>query len=148
MDAKHFDAITKAWISLPRRRLLGGLVAGTVAPLLGLGTREVRAVVQTCGPNDPACPAGQVCRRNVCVTKCNDPFRCGGGGGGCDGACFCGKLAQEKGNVCVQPIGACTPGSGQAPACRRHSDCERGLCAKSCCGEDEPRYACVLPCDA
>src|SRR4051794_32646764 len=97
MDAKHFDAMTKAWIRLPRRQMLGGLATGVLTPLLGLRAREVAAAVQSCGtPGDPACPPGQICRHGVCAPTCTDPFRChngsGGGGGTCaNGLCYCAK---------------------------------------------------------
>src|SRR3954452_11133033 len=99
MEATRFDAITKVLSRMPRRQVLGGLATGALSPLLGLGEREVSAIVQLCGePGSPACPAGHVCRNGLCVAKCGDPFSCkGGGGGGCPGACFCGKAAKKKG---------------------------------------------------
>ena len=150
MDAKRFDTLTKAWISLPRRRLLGGLVAGTLAPLLGLGGREVSAVIQFCGePGSPACPTGQVCKNGLCATTCQDPVTCRTAGGDeCGTGCACGKGRRKSPSLCVAFGGGASCATAQG--CRKHSQCERGhLCIQGCCGANDPhKYVCVPACDA
>jgi hypothetical protein len=148
MDAKRFDAITKASSSLPRRQLLGGLVAGTFAPLLGMGGREVRAQLLLC-KKSRQCPAGQQCVHNFCAAKCvnGDPFDCkpgGGSGGGCAGAqCFCAKKP-GGGSVCVLAESCAT-----LQGCSKQGDCERGqICATGCCGAGDPKFTCRSACFA
>jgi hypothetical protein len=67
MDATRFDAITKAWVSVPRRRVLGGLVMGALSTLLGPGAREARATLLLC-KRTRNCPKGKRCLHKVCVT--------------------------------------------------------------------------------
>jgi hypothetical protein len=140
MDAKRFDAITRAWVSLPRRRLLGWLAAGTLGPLLGLGGREASAI--TCQDKDD-CPDGQVCKNKTCVARCGTPGTCESGFTfGCqgDGSCLCAKKP-GGGGLCVETVGLnCTNLQG----CRRQSDCPQGtLCSASCC---ETKFVCRPPC--
>ena len=146
MDAPRFDAITKAWTRTPRRRVLGGLVAGALAPLLGLSRQEASA--QTCQRSGD-CPGDQICKNNTCVSKCGNP------GKGCDsffpfgcdndGSCFCGKKP-GGGGLCLQG-GAICPAAG----CRRQSDCPEGTVCGAGCGDDSsgectPKFACLRPC--
>jgi len=79
MDAPRFDAMTKAWTRLPRRRVLGGLVAGTLAPLLGLGGKDVNAISGACQRSSD-CDPGQACVHHTCVLTCTDPLICLKGG--------------------------------------------------------------------
>jgi hypothetical protein len=60
MDVHHFDAITKTWGSLPRRRLLGGLAGsafGVLAATLGVAPAEAR----TCRKRQTTCTKGRRC---------------------------------------------------------------------------------------
>src|SRR5215213_3922504 len=75
MDAPRFDAMTKAWTRLPRRRVLGGLVAGTLAPLLGLGGKDVNAISGACQRSSD-CDPGQACVHHTCTLTCTDPVIC------------------------------------------------------------------------
>jgi hypothetical protein len=141
MDATRFDAITKAWVSIPRRRLLGGLAAGAVAPLLGLGGREASA--QTCQRGSD-CPTGQACVHKTCVPKCGDPFTCRSTSAtGCGKDCLCTKKP-GGGGVCGPATGVdCATVQG----CKKQRDCPVGqICASGCCGEGEPRFFCAQPC--
>jgi len=140
MEAQQFDAITKAWTRLPRRRVLGGLIAGTLGTLLGLGGREASAVA--CQRSSD-CLSGQVCVHNVCTKKCDDRFVCNGSPGSvCDAAatCFCGKKP-GGGTVCL--TGTCTG----ATTCRKQRHCPAGqICAQGCCGAGQFKFVCRLPC--
>jgi hypothetical protein len=105
MDETQFDALTKDWTRLPRRRVLGGLVAGALGSLLGMGEREARAISTTC-QRSSECGAGQACVHHTCVLTCTDPFFClkGGtsdGGTGCPSGAFCAKKP-GGGGICVQ----------------------------------------------
>src|SRR5215212_1037128 len=94
MEAKRFDALAKAWITMPRRRLLGGFAAGTLGPLLGHGGGAVSAQVLGCRRSSD-CPTGQVCVHKTCAPTCDDPFICVNGSPegdtGCPTGCFCAK---------------------------------------------------------
>ena len=60
MEAHCFDAITKTWASLPRRRLLGGLAGSALAGLaatLGVAPAEAR----TCRKRQASCTKGRQC---------------------------------------------------------------------------------------
>jgi hypothetical protein len=144
MDTTQFDTLTKAWISLPRRQVLGGLVAGALSPLLGLGGREASATLLLC-KRTRTCPQGKKCLHKVCVPTCSDPFTCSSGGGSCaaDPDCLCTKKP-GGGSVCVQK-GQC---DATLRACTRQRDCGfLEVCvASGCCG-DFPQFACAVACD-
>ena len=146
MDTKQFDTLTKAWISLPRRQVLGGVVAGALSSLLGHGVREASAQLLIC-KRSRQCPAGQQCVHNFCAPKCvnGDPFDCkpgGGSGGGCAGAqCFCGKKP-GGGSVCVLNV-SCVG----LQACSKQRDCGRGqIWPTGCCGAGDPKFTCRSAC--
>jgi hypothetical protein len=143
MDAKRFDAITKAWTTLPRRRVLGSVATGVLGSLLGRGMRDASAQVLACRKSRQ-CPHGQVCVHGFCAPKCGDPFTCGGGAGsgGCtETGCFCGKKPGGAG-VCV--LGELCSG---LQACGKLSDCPNGrICASGCCGTGQPKFVCQSPC--
>jgi hypothetical protein len=125
---------------VPRRRLLGGLLGGTLSPVLGLGAQQ--AAAQSC-TRSRDCPKGGVCARNLCVDKCRDPFTCKRerGGGGCQGTCFCSKKI-GGGGVCVQSDG---PDCATAAGCRSQDDCPAGeVCAIGCC--DPTKFLCLSAC--
>jgi len=148
MDAKRFDAITKAVRGMPRRRMLGGLAMGALGPLVGLGAREASA--RSCR-RDSDCSPRQACVHKICTLKCvnGDPFTCadgGGSGAGCDvgvtGDCFCGKTP-GGGSACITSSGACEE---LAVACRKQRHCPKGkICTTACCGGD-PRFTCQPAC--
>jgi hypothetical protein len=144
MDDSRFDAVTKAWVRAPRRRVLGGLVAGALSTLLGQGAQKASATLLTC-KRSRTCPQGKRCLHKVCVRKCTDPSSCSSGGGtGCtDPNCFCSKKP-GGGSVCVQK-GQC---DATLRACTRQSDCRfLEVCvASGCCG-DFPKFACAFACD-
>ena len=142
MDASHFDTLTKAWSSLPRRRLLGGLTTGMLSALLGLGSREASA--ESCR-RSRNCPSGQICVHRTCSAKCvdGDPFTCDSShtGEGCQSGCFCAKKP-GGGGVCIQ-TGIC---SG-VDECKKQGDCPPGqICSTGCCGAGVPRFMCSSPC--
>jgi len=144
MDTKQFDTLTKAWISLPRRQVLGGVVAGALGTLLGRGAREASATLLLC-KRTRTCPQGKLCLHKVCVRKCTDPATCTTSGGtGCtDPNCFCTKKP-GGGSVCVRK-GQC---DATLRACTRQRDCEfLEVCvASGCCG-DFPKFVCAGACD-
>jgi hypothetical protein len=137
MDVKRFDALTKDWGSVPRRRVLGALATGMLAPLLGLGGREASA--QTCKRSSD-CPDGHGCFNHTCAPKCGDPLSCGSGTGtGCGTNSFCAKKP-GGGGICVKPASCYTT------ACGKQSDCPTGyVCTAGCCGSNDAKYICVLP---
>jgi hypothetical protein len=145
MDAPRFDAMTKDWTRLPRRRVLGGLVAGALGPLLGVRGREARAISTTC-QRSSECGAGQACVHHTCTLTCTDPFFClkGGtsdGGTGCPSGAFCAKKP-GGGGVCVQGGGPCVADV----RCRKQRNCRPGsICGSGCCGGDLPKFTCQLP---
>jgi hypothetical protein len=145
MDAPRFDALTKDWTRLPRRRVLGGLVAGALSPLLGYRVQEASATLLLC-KRTRNCPTGKLCLHKVCVRKCTDPFTCSSGGGtGCtDPNCFCSKKP-GGGSVCVRKSGQC---DATLRACTSQRNCEfLEVCvASGCCG-DFPKFACAVACD-
>ena len=60
MEAHRFDAITKTWGSLPRRRLLGGLAGSALAGLAAtLGVAPAKA--RTCRKRQTTCTKGRQC---------------------------------------------------------------------------------------
>ena len=148
MDAKRFDAMTKALMSVPRRRLLGGVAAGTLASLLGLGGRDASA--QTCR-RSRHCAEGQKCVHRTCTAKCvnGDPFTCGdsGSGTGCAAVspgCFCAKKP-GGGGVCVTAVAICEVGGVEG--CSKQGDCPEGeICATGCCGPEAPKFVCWPAC--
>ena len=145
MDETRFDALTKDWTRLPRRRVLGGLVAGTLAPLLGLAGRVASA--QTCR-RSRQCGRGQTCVHHTCTAKCGDPLTCDSdgsnqtGGTGCPStSCFCGKKP-GGGSACLGSGIRC----GTAQSCTSQRDCPQGqICATGCC---DPEFVCQPPCVA
>jgi hypothetical protein len=147
MDVERFDAITKALIRLPRRRLLGGLAAGTLGSLVGLGGRDASA--QTCR-RSRHCAEGEKCVHRTCTARCvdGDPFTCGdsSSGAGCDEAspnCFCAKKPDGAG-VCVTSAAVCV---GSTFRCTRQRDCAEGeVCATGCCNEGNPKFVCQPAC--
>jgi hypothetical protein len=144
MDATQFDAMTKAWTRLPRRRVLGGLAAGALSTLLGHGGQEARATLLLC-KRTRTCPKGKRCIHKVCVKKCSDPFTCSGGGGtGCtDPDCFCSKK-RGGGSVCVRKRQCDTI----LRACTSHRDCGfLEVCVRSGCCGDFPKFTCQTACD-
>jgi len=145
MDGPRFDAMTKSWVSVPRRRVLTGLAIGGLGTLLGLGGREARATLLLC-KRTSTCPKGKRCLHKVCVKKCTDPFTCRSGGGtGCtDPACFCTKQP-GRGSVCVQKTNQC---DATLRACTSQRDCGfLEVCVRSgCCGAF-PKFACAVACD-
>ena len=144
MDARCFDAITKAWVSVPRRRVLTGLATGALGILLGHGAREASATLLLC-KRTRNCPQGKKCLHKVCVSTCSDPATCTTSGGtGCtDPNCFCTKKP-GGGSVCVRK-GQC---DATLRACTRQRDCEfLEVCvASGCCG-DFPKFVCAGACD-
>ena len=146
MDAPRFDAITKAWVSVPRRRVLTALAAGALGPLLGLGGREAGATLLLC-KRTRTCPKGKRCLHKVCVQKCADPFTCGSASGtGCtDAACFCSKKP-GGGSFCAEKAQC----DATLRACTSQRDCRfLEVCVRSgCCGADDPKFTCQAPCDA
>ena len=143
MHASHFDTLTVAWSSLPRRRLLGGLTTGGLSTLLGLGGREASA--ESCR-RSRNCPSGQKCVHRTCSAKCVDgiPFTCdfGDTGAGCQSGCFCGKKP-GGGSICVQSGGICAGVVG----CKKQGDCPSGqICTTACCGDGDPKFTCLPPC--
>jgi len=146
MDAQRFDTITKVWGGLPRRRVVGGLAAGTLSTLFGLGRREASA--QSCR-RGKSCPAEERCVHRICLEACDDPFFCvgenGSGGSGCTSdTCFCAKKPRG-GGVCLQQGTLC---GGKPKGCRKQSDCPTGkICATGCCSP-KPKFICQLPCTA
>ena len=104
MDARWFDVLTKAWTRLPRRQMLGGLAAGVLGPLVGLGGRDVSAQFQfpVC-QRSSECFDTETCVHKTCTRTCEDPFRCSdsGSGTGCPTSCFCAKKP-GGGGVCMQ----------------------------------------------
>jgi hypothetical protein len=144
MDDSRFDLMTKAWTSVPRRRVLGGVVVGALSTLLGRGAREASATLLLC-KRTRTCPQGKRCLHKVCVRKCTDPFTCSSGGGsGCtDPDCFCSKKP-GGGSVCARR-GQC---DATLQSCTRQRDCGfLEVCvASGCCG-DFPKFACARACD-
>jgi hypothetical protein len=144
MDVKRFDAMTKDWTRLPRRRVLGGLVVGALGPLLGLAGREASATLLLC-KRTRNCPKGKRCLHKVCVQTCTDPLTCGSGGGtGCtDPNCFCSKKP-GGGNVCARKVQC----DATLRACTSQRDCGfLEVCvASGCCG-NFPKLACAFACD-
>lgn len=144
MNSTRFDAITKAWTRFPRRRVLGGLGAGAVSPLLGLGGREASAVVAC--QRSRNCPGEQVCIHKVCVSRCGDPGTCNQGFTlGCqnDPNCFCAKKP-GGGGLCMDSEFSCTGVSG----CTKQKQCPKGLiCAAGCC-TGQKKFTCQPPCAA
>ena len=140
MDAHRFDAITKVWISLPRRRLLGGLATGALAPMLGLGGQEASA--QSCR-RSRQCGKGEACVHRLCVPKCGDPFTCSSGEGrGCPGTCLCTNKP-GGGGVCVTGGNICDG----LQVCTRQRQCPPGqICTTGCCGPDDPKFVCLPAC--
>ena len=142
MDATRFDILTKAWGSVPRRRVLGGFAVGALGPLLGLSVREASAL--SCR-RSRQCPTREACVNRICALKCvnGEPFECGGGTGfGCPGGCYCGKKP-GGGKVCVQGGGICAGLEG----CTKQGQCPSGqLCVSGCCGDGVPRFTCQPPC--
>jgi hypothetical protein len=138
MDAQRFDALTKTMIDMPRRRVLGGVAAGTLGLLVGLRGREAGA--QTCR-RSRQCTSEQTCVHKTCTLKCETPFKCGvGGGGGC-GGCFCTKKP-GGGGACTQHI-SCT---GALVACTKQSHCPPGqICGTGCC-DPHPKFVCQPAC--
>jgi len=139
MNSKHFDTLAKAWISVARRRLLGGLVMGALSPVLGLGARA--AAAKTC-TRSRDCSKRETCVHDICVDKCSDPFSCKHQkrGGGCAGVCFCSKRP-EGGGTCVESASECAT----APTCSQQGDCAAGqVCAIGCC--DPQKFVCMTPC--
>jgi hypothetical protein len=70
MNAQHFDAITKSWGSLSRRRLLRGVAGSALGTLAAvIGTAEVRATLVSC------VPVGKRCKRSgqCCSGRCRGP---------------------------------------------------------------------------
>jgi hypothetical protein len=144
MDAKRFDAIAKTWVSVPRRRVLGGLVAGALGTLLGDGAREARATLLLC-KKTRTCPNGKRCLHKVCVKKCTDPFTCGSASGtGCtDPGCLCSKQP-GGGSVCVNKRQC----DANLRACTSQRDCGfLEVCVRSGCCGDFPKFACAQACD-
>ena len=144
MDAARFDAITKTWVRVPRRRVLGGLATGVLGALVGLGGREAGATLLLCKQTRD-CPTGKLCLHKVCVKTCGDPFTCSSGEGtGCTNPdCFCTKKP-GGGSVCVRK-GQC---DATLRACTSQRDCgflEVGV-RSGCCG-DFPTFACAPACD-
>ena len=145
MHPTQFDAITKAWARFPRRRVLGGIGAGALGPLLGLGRREASAVVACQRSRD--CPGGQVCINKSCVSKCEDPGTCKRGFTlfGCqnDPNCFCGKKP-DGGGLCMDSEFSCD----NVIVCTKQRHCPTGLiCAAGCCSE-QTKFTCQPPCAA
>ena len=140
MDAKRFDAITKAWTTLPRtrRRVLGSVATGVLGSLLGRGVRDASAQVLACRKSRQ-CPKRQVCVHGFCAPKCGDPFTCGGGAGsgGVRGpaasaarspvaaasACLASSVAASRpaGNCVTARTGASVPAAAAAQASPRLS---------------------------
>jgi hypothetical protein len=146
MDTTQFDTLTKAWISLPRRQVLGGLVAGALSPLLGLGGREASATLLLC-KRTRTCPQGKKCLHKVCVPTCSDPFTCSSGGGACaaNADCLCGKKP-GGGAICAQKTNQC---GANLRGCTKQSDCEfLEVCVSGCCGANDPKFSCQFACDA
>jgi hypothetical protein len=146
MDARRFDALTKAWTRLLRRQMLGGLATGALGPLLGLGGRDVSAQFQfpVC-QRSSECFDTETCVHKTCTRTCEDPFRCSdsGSGTGCPTSCFCAKKP-GGGGVCVPATGIDCP---TVQGCRRQRNCPAGqICSAACCGQGEPRFICALPC--
>jgi hypothetical protein len=145
MDAPRFDAMARAWVSVPRRRVLGGLVVGALSTLLGHGARDASATLLLC-KRTRNCPKGKVCANKVCATKCSDPFTCSGGGGtGCTNPnCFCGKKP-GGGGICADRA-AC---GATLRGCTKQSDCGfLEVCVSGCCGADASKFVCLFACDA
>jgi hypothetical protein len=144
MDAKRFDAVTKAWVSVPRRRVLTGLATGALGTLLGHGGREASAQALSCRRGSD-CPTGQACAHKVCVPTCTDPFRVNNsgfcvGGTGCPSGCFCAKTP-GGGSVCLQTGARCDT----ANKCKKQRHCLTGnICGSGCC--PSPKFVCNLPC--
>ena len=138
MEAERFDAITKTWGSVPRRRLLAGLVVGTLGPLLGLSTREASA--QSCR-HSCQCAAEETCVHKLCVPECGDPLTCNTGGGtGCPVGCGC-RQKPGGGNVCAINVG-CIGAQG----CTKQQQCPAGqICTTLCCSPS-PKFVCQAAC--
>ena len=139
MDARRFDTIAKAWISIPRRRVLSGLALGALGPLLGLNMQEASA--KSC-KRSSQCPGKKICVNHTCVSKCGSPGTCSTDFiHGCqkNAGCFCG-LKPGGGGVCIRGDVLC-PTEG----CTSQSDCDPGLvCVTGCC--EPARFTCTLPC--
>ena len=139
MDVQHFDAITKAWGSMPRRRLLRGLAGSALGVLpVTLGAAQTGAthfgcldVGQHCKDQSQCC-SGR-CKRHRCrahnVGRCTaakdfcltGKATCGGG------SCFCYPTTGGA-NFCSQ-------GSGICMACSKDAQCAVAL--------NSPSAACV-----
>jgi len=141
MDAQQFDAITRAWTRLPRRRVLGGLVAGALGPLLGWGGQEASAISTTCR-RSRNCPTGQVCVHRTCTLTCTDPLICLNGqvfgGTGCPLGSFCAQKP-GGGGICLRGGAGCVADL----RCKKQRDCPVGtICGSGCC---DPKFTCSPP---
>ena len=144
MQATRFDAITKAWVSVPRRQVLTGLATGALGTLLGYEGRDASAIVIVC-ERTRDCPAGKKCVHKVCVSKCSDPFTCRNPTqAGCmNPACFCGKKP-GGGGICAESA----PCGATLPSCTKQSDCGfLQVCVSGCCGANDPKFVCLFVCD-
>lgn len=124
MDAERFDTIARGIAaSLPRRRLLRGLLAGAVAGLFGPGGEEAAA-----GPGNFV--GGRRCRydRQCCSGRCRE--------GVCAGPpnlSRCRPTRRKRTPRPMQPPTICTPTCG-------NNECGPDGCGGSCgpCGGAKP----------
>lgn len=138
MEVTRFDALLKAWGSLPRRLLLGGLATGTLGTLLGVAARDAAAT--SCHKSHD-CSGKKICKNHVCIAKCGDPGVCGTFSSCGSGDCFCTTTHEGRG-LCVQNDLVCT----DVQECTSHSNCPEGLvCGTGCC-TGGPEFTCLPPC--
>jgi hypothetical protein len=143
MEAAQFDALTKTWLTTPRRKVLGGLVLGALGTLLGHGGREAGAISVNCQQSSD-CLTGEACVHHACTLTCADPLICvngaPNGGTGCPGGCFCAKKP-GGGGVCLQAGGVCSTTNH----CKKQRNCPAGqICGSACC--PRPKFSCLAPC--
>src|SRR5215217_2353402 len=157
MDAHHFDAITKTWGSLPRRRLLTGLAGSALGALAAtLGVTEIKATHVDCRHVGKRCKRARQCCSGICKHhKCraHDKGICKAGQDACDqtsletcgangaSACFC-YVTTGRASFC----GTATTGS----SCTHDTDCVTdkgaGAACVSCAALGE--NVCVARCPA
>ena len=139
MDAQWFHAITKAWGSLPRRRLLTGVAGsalGSLAVTLGIAGTEATHftclhVGQRCKDKSQCCSSR--CKRGRCrahnVGRCTTAKdACVTGTTGCGGgSCLCYPTTGGA-NFCSSGVGLCM-------ACTTDAECATAL--------DTPGSACI-----
>ena len=132
MDARRFDAITKALISeTNRRRTLGGFLVGAIGALgaLGLSSPDDAAAAttgkckQVCDPECEFCKKGKcrtkkkngkkvkVCKKGKCKPKSNETQCAAPAGGICqNGACACPNGTEEC-PAQARCVPRCAPGA-------------------------------------